>query len=296
MSKYERLRKAISAHDTLKDIVKLQLPPAASDQQLLRVHTSAYLEALKSGNLCPKVERRIGFPYSPEMVERSRRSVGATLAACQSALADGVAINLAGGTHHAFADRGEGFCVFNDTAVALWHLKSHTQIERALVIDTDVHQGNGTAALLAPHPDFFTLSIHGAKNFPFRKENSDLDVPLPDGVEDQEYLESLEAALKQISDQFSPDFVLFQSGADPYWEDKLGRLALTKQGLLKRDRMVFDWCHQAGLPVAVTMGGGYAPQVEDIVSIHLQTVQEAARSYSRSRSAASSARLHLQAG
>lgn len=282
MAKYELLREAISKDRDLKEQVELRLPPSATDEQLLQVHTTCYLSALKSGSLDPKIERRIGFPYSPEMVERSRRSVGATMAACESALENRVAVNLSGGTHHAFADRGEGFCVFNDTAVALICLLRKGSVCRALVVDTDVHQGNGTAALLAGHPEFFTLSIHGAKNFPFRKEQSDLDIALADGTGDSEYLDRLEQALEGPCHQFEPDFVLFQSGADPYLGDKLGRLALSKNGLLARDRMVFEWCFRRGLPVAVTMGGGYAPEVSDIVSIHLQTVREAAAYHRRS--------------
>ncbi len=277
MSKYQRLREAISGHPQLSQQVELRIPPAAENSQLLRVHTQGYLEALLEGRLDPRCERRIGFPYSPEMVERSRRSVGATISACEQALKDRVAVNLAGGTHHAFADRGEGFCVFNDTAVALHHLKARGLVRSALVIDTDVHQGNGTAALLAGCPEFFTLSLHGAKNFPFRKEVSDLDVPLPDGTGDEAYLESLATALEQVEARFSPDFVIFQSGADPYEKDKLGRLSLSMEGLARRDHLVLDWCHQRRLPVAVTMGGGYAPEVDDIVAIHLQTVETATR-------------------
>lgn len=275
MLKYRLLREALISDPELGTKVKLCLPPAATDEQLLRVHTSDYLGALLEGRLDPRCQRRIGFPYSPEMVERSRRSVGATISACEGALRDRVSVNLAGGTHHAFADRGEGFCVFNDTAVALHDLKARSLIQSALVIDTDVHQGNGTAAVLADSPEFFTLSIHGEKNFPFRKERSDLDVALPDGTGDADYLASLADALSLVEERFRPEFVLFQSGADPYEKDKLGRLSLSLGGLARRDRMVLDWCQARNLPVAVTMGGGYAPQVEEIVAIHLQTVRAA---------------------
>ena len=272
MAKYELLRKAIQTDQILSQKVRLELPPAATDEQLTQVHDLDYLKSLKEGKLDPKIERRIGFPYSPGMLERSRRSVGATLAACRAALKDGVAVNLAGGTHHAFADRGEGFCVFNDTAVALRTLQNAGDIERAVVIDTDVHQGNGTAHILENDESIFTFSIHGEKNFPFRKERSDLDIGLPDGTEDDDYLAALEGALKKMT-RVPADFCIFQSGADPYHGDKLGRLSLTFEGLRKRDRMVLDWCRRRALPVAVTMGGGYCPEVDKIVSIHLQTIR-----------------------
>ena len=291
MKKYELLRQAVSQCTELSPHIRLRLPPAATDEQILLVHAPDYLEALKTGQLDRRIERGIGFPYSPALLERSRRSVGATLAAGRSALQDGVAVNLAGGTHHAFRHRGEGFCVFNDSAVAIRTLQKEGLIERALIIDTDVHQGNGTASIFADDPTVFTFSIHGAKNFPFRKENSDLDVGLADGTQDQEYLQALAEALEEMV-SVSADFVIFQSGADPYEKDKLGRMAVTKNGLRERDRMVLNWIAERRLPAAVTMGGGYAPQVEDIVDIHLQTVREAYR-FSRGATAVSLARGDL---
>lgn len=288
MSKYEKLRLAIGEDPELQSQVLLKLPPAASDSELLLVHSQDYLSSLVQGRLDPKIERRIGFPFSPELLERSRRSVGATIAACRAALEDGVAVNLAGGTHHAFRDSGEGFCVFNDTAVALRTLQEEGAIRSGIVVDTDVHQGNGTATLLQEHPEFFTLSLHGAKNFPFRKTQSDLDVPLDDGTEDDEYLAKLEKALESLSTK-PADIVIFQSGADPYELDKLGRLSLSRAGLAQRDRMVMAWCEKRSCPVAVTMGGGYAPNVDEIVSIHLETVRQAYGRYSRSRKASPSA-------
>jgi acetoin utilization deacetylase AcuC-like enzyme len=274
MKKYELLRLAVSGCPELSPHIRLRLPPAATDEQLLRVHAPEYVEALKIGQLDRRIERGIGFPYSPALLERSRRSVGATLAAGRSALRDGVAVNLAGGTHHAFRHRGEGFCVFNDSAVAVRALQTEGLISKALIIDTDVHQGNGTASIFAEDSSVFTFSIHGAKNFPFRKERSDLDVALPDGAGDAEYLKALLGALEQLKD-VPADFAVFQSGADPYESDKLGRLALSKEGLRKRDRLVLQWLSDRRLPAAVTMGGGYAPEVEDIVDIHFQTVREA---------------------
>lgn len=282
MAKYRLLREAIAEHPILGKTIRLRLPPAATDEQLTLVHRPSYLESLKDGTLDPKIERRIGFPYSPGMLERSRRSVGATLSACRQALSDGVAVNLAGGTHHAFAERGEGFCVFNDSAVALKALQREGLIGRAVIVDTDVHQGNGTARLLAGDSTIFTFSIHGQKNFPFKKEESDLDVGLPDGTEDEQYLASLRTALTEM-ERIAADICIFQSGADPFSEDKLGRLSLTMEGLKRRDEMVFDWCDRRGLPVAVTMGGGYCPEVQKIVDIHLQTIQSAHR-YFRSGS------------
>ena len=279
MKKYELLRRAVT-EELVPLGARLALPPAADDRQLLLVHDPAYLRSLVEGTLDPRIERQIGFPFSPAVLERSRRSVGATLAACRAALREGVAASLAGGTHHAFRDRGEGFCVFNDSAVALRNLQEEGHIERALVIDTDVHQGNGTAAIFREDPSVFTFSIHGAKNFPFRKERSDLDVALPDGTGDEDYLLALEQALKDLA-EVPADLVIFQSGADPYLEDKLGRLSLSKAGLQSRDSMVLSWCRKRGLPCTVTMGGGYAPSIDDIVSIHLETVRQAFR-FSRS--------------
>ena len=210
------------------------------------------------------------------MVERSRRSAGATLEACRAALEEGVAVNLAGGTHHAFADRGEGYCVFNDSAIAARAMQAEGRAARVLVVDCDVHQGNGTASIFADDPTVFTFSIHGAKNFPFRKEKSDLDVELPDGVEDEAYLSDLAPALAEAISRCRPDLAIYVSGADPYAGDRLGRLSLSRDGLAERDRVVFAALRGAGVPVAVTMAGGYARDIEDTVAIHLQTVRLAA--------------------
>jgi acetoin utilization deacetylase AcuC-like enzyme len=278
VDKYPRLRSRLLAEGVLRPS-DLHVPEPASDEQLLGVHTRVYLEQLTNGKLTPRQVRRIGFPWSLEMLERSRRSVGGTLAACRSALEEGVAVNLAGGTHHAFPDHGEGFCVFNDVAVALRQLQAQGATVRALVVDCDVHQGNGTAAIFQGDPTVFTFSMHGEHNFPFRKQASDLDLPLPDGTGDDIYLDLLNEALWRILAQARPDFVAYVAGADAFAGDALGHLALSKAGLLARDRLVLSACTRAGLPVAVVMGGGYAPAIDDIVDIHAATVAAASAAH-----------------
>lgn len=275
MQKYALLRQRV-AESGLIAPENMCIPPAASDAEILRAHDSDYLHRVQHGLLTPQEIRRIGFPWSPEMVERSRRSSGATIAACRAALEDGFAANLAGGTHHAFPGSGQGFCVFNDSAIAARAMQAEGRTRRIVIIDCDVHQGNGTAAILASDPTIFTFSIHGAKNFPFHKEQSDLDVELEDGTEDATYLAALAAGLRQALDEAQADLAIYLAGADPFVGDRLGRLALSKTGLAARDRLVFDFCQTAGLPVAITMSGGYAPQIEDIVDIHFQTIREAA--------------------
>jgi acetoin utilization deacetylase AcuC-like enzyme len=270
MAKYRLLRERVAAE--LVPPGSLIEPYPASDAQLLHCHTPDYLEKVKSGTLTTKEMRRIGFPWSPYMLERSRRSVGGTICASRDALRDGVAVNLAGGTHHAYADHGEGYCVFNDSAAAARVMQAEALAHRVLILDCDVHQGNGTAAIFADDPTVFTFSIHGAKNFPFHKEPSDLDVSLDDGAGDDAYLTSLEQGVQRAIDQACADLVIYLAGADPFVGDRLGRLRLSKHGLLERDRLIFDACYRAGLPVAVAMAGGYAEDVNDIVDIHFQTV------------------------
>lgn len=270
MTKYRRLRERVE--EARFDHVELCVPPAATDEQLLRAHTSIYIEKVKSGHLTRPETLRIGFPWSPEMVERSRRSSGATIAAGEAAFNDGVAANLAGGTHHAGPDWGEGYCVFNDSVVAARDWQANGLAKRVAVIDCDVHQGNGTAAICRDDPTIFTFSMHGAKNFPSRKEPGDLDVPLPDGCGDAQYLELLEENLRDVWQRFDADVVIYLAGADPYQEDRFGRLKLTKAGLAARDQIVFEACRKQGLPIVVTMAGGYANDVEDIVDIHFQTI------------------------
>lgn len=275
MDKYRRLRRRIATSDHHQHD-PLLVPPAATDQQLQLCHTNDYLQRVITGTLAEPEIRRIGFPWSLEMVERSRRSTGATIAAARAAIEEGIAANLAGGTHHAFSDAGEGYCVFNDAAVAIRALQAESVIDRACVIDLDVHQGNGTASILAEDAGAFTLSMHGAKNFPIRKVPSDLDVPLQDGTGDEEYLAKLEAALIEldqtqcVSGEF--DLAIYLAGADPYEGDRLGRMKLTKQGLLRRDQTVLRWCLDRSIPVAIAMSGGYAPEIDDIVDIHAATL------------------------
>ena len=276
MAKYRLLRERLVSEGILRE-EDLSVPDAIGWDALRLVHDPAYVEQIASGTLPADAQRRIGFPWSPTMVERSRRSVGATLAAAREALTAKVAANLAGGTHHAFWDRGEGYCVFNDVAVAAAVLLHEGAIARAAVVDCDVHQGNGTAAIFRDEPAVFTFSMHGARNFPFRKEVGDLDVTFEDGAGDEEYLAALAAHLPRVLDAHRPDLVFYLAGADPYEGDRLGRLKLTVAGLQARDRLVFDACRTRRLPVAVAMSGGYAPQVDAIVSIHVNTIAEAVR-------------------
>ncbi len=271
MEKYRRLRERL-LDTAVISAADLQIPEAATDEQLRLAHTPDYICRATAGRLTPREIRRIGFPWSPQLVERSRRSVGGTIAACAAALDGGVGVNLAGGTHHAFADHGEGYCVFNDVAVAIRVHQRARRLVRVLVVDCDVHQGNGTAAVFCDDPSVFTLSIHGRRNFPFHKESSDLDVALDDGTADAEYLIALEAALGDRPARHEADLVVYVSGADPFAGDRLGRLMLSKEGLMARDRCVLDWCRDRALPVAVVMAGGYSAEVADIVDIHRATV------------------------
>jgi acetoin utilization deacetylase AcuC-like enzyme len=281
MSKYRRLRSRIAGDAGHRDDVFL-VPPAATDDQLLTCHSLRYLTAVKEGTLSAAEIRRIGFPWSEKMVERSRRSSGATLAAARAAIGgEHVAVNLAGGTHHAMSDAGEGYCVFNDAAVTIRTLQTEALVRRACVIDLDVHQGNGTAQITAGDESIFTLSIHGEKNFPSRKYPSSLDIDLPDGTQDDEYLVRLVDALDQVSRQGPFDLAVYLAGADPYVGDRLGRLGLSKFGLACRDETVLDWAAKNRLPVAIAMAGGYAPDVEDIVDIHAATVGLASKFWQR---------------
>ncbi len=283
MRKYRMLCDAVAA--TLPQ-VQLDEPPGASDGVLALAHHPQYIHRVSSGALTPQEQRAIGFPWSPEMVERSRRSVGATIAACRAAFDDGVAVNLAGGTHHAQADRGEGFCVFNDAAIAARLMQAERRASRVAIVDLDVHQGNGTAAILADDDSVFTLSIHGENNYPFAKACSDLDIALPDGTDDTAYLAALDDALAQLFNGFTPQLIIYLAGADPHEGDRLGRLKLSREGLLQRDRRVLDAAHARGLPVAIAMAGGYGREIEQTVDIHLQTVALAAAYAGRWREAA----------
>lgn len=272
MAKYALLRDQV-VHHQLVPPQDLGVPKAATDAQLSYAHDEAYIEKVKTGTLTSREIRRMGFPWSPALVERSRRSVGGTIAASRAALTEGRGLNLAGGTHHAYRDHGEGFCVFNDSAVAAKAMQAEGRVKRVIIIDCDVHQGNGTAAILAEDPTVFTFSIHGEKNFPFRKFPGDLDIGLPDGTCDLEYLDALDQGLRRALDLAWPEFAIYLAGADPFVGDRLGRLSLSKPGLLERDRLVLELCQRNGLPVAIVMAGGYAVPVEDTVAIHFQTVK-----------------------
>lgn len=251
---------------------ELEVPEPASFEQLSIAHLPAYIESVFLGTLSEKEIRRIGFPWTPELVERSRRSVGGTIAACRMATHAGVGANMAGGTHHAYADHGEGYCVFNDCAVAARLMQAENLAQRVLIVDCDVHQGNGTAAIFAGDSSVFTFSIHAEKNFPFHKEPSDLDIALPDETGDEAYLQALEGGIAEAVERAKADLVIYLAGADPYMGDSLGRLSLTKGGLGERDRLVFHACKQAGLPVGITLAGGYASDIRDSVDIHYQTL------------------------
>lgn len=287
MEKYRLLRERIG--QTLPEIRLLE-PEPLTDEALAIAHSPDYIRRLVGGDLSRKEMMAIGFPWSPEMVERSRRSAGATVMACRAAFRDGVGINLAGGTHHAYRDRGEGFCCFNDAVVAARLMQREGLAAKCLVIDLDVHQGNGTAAMTRDDSNIFAFSMHGAENYPFVKERSDLDIELPDGTGDAIYLESLRAALIQIRTQFAPSLVIYLAGADPFCDDRLGRLALTKAGLLARDRQVLEFVRGLGVPMAIAMAGGYGRTIQDTVDIHFQTVN-CALQYANNKSGPSESAL-----
>lgn len=283
MEKYRLLRESVAALPG----VRLEVPAAAPDEALLRVHTADYLDAVVHGRLGREEVRRIGFPWSPELVERSRRSVGGTLAAAEAALEEGFAVNLAGGTHHAFPGHGEGFCVFNDVAVAARAVQARGAATRVAVLDLDVHQGNGTAAVFREDDSVLTLSVHGRGNYPFRKEESDLDVSLPDGTTDEEFLHAVEQCLGVLL-QWEPELVLYLAGADPWEGDALGRLSVSREGMAQRDRRVHEVASDCGIPLAVVMSGGYAPDPRDIAALHAGTVREALAHWNAARPPATS--------
>ena len=287
MRKYSLLRERVAGE---LPAVQLAQAPAASEGELALVHRPSYIEAIMQGTLPALEQREIGFPWSPGMAERACRSAGATVAAARRALGllagarpEGIAANLAGGTHHAYAHKGGGFCVFNDSAVAArlmqaeWaRLHRHARAPlQVAVIDLDVHQGNGTASIFASDTSVFTLSLHGEKNFPFRKEASDLDVELPDGCVDAPYLQALEQALDELDRRFTPGLILYLAGADPFEGDRLGRLSLSFDGLEARDRRVFDWAWQRRIPLAFSMAGGYGVNIDETVQVQMNTYRVA---------------------
>jgi acetoin utilization deacetylase AcuC-like enzyme len=281
MPKYWRLRERVLEEGIMPE-ENIHVAPPATDEQLLRAHDAEYIEKVRLGLLSVQEQRRIGFPWTPALAVRARCTVGATIMACLSALdmaartGFGVAVNLAGGTHHACRDHGQGYCVFNDSAVAARAMQAEGRARRVVIIDCDVHQGNGTAAIFQGDSSVFTFSIHGAKNFPFRKEKSDLDIELPDNTTDADYLAAVEEGTRRAIAMSGADLALYLAGADPYERDRLGRMKVTMEGLAERDRIVLGLCREAGLPVSIAMAGGYAPDVEDIVAIHLQTIRTAA--------------------
>jgi acetoin utilization deacetylase AcuC-like enzyme len=275
LAKYRRLRERVAGFAETCHI-ELIPSPSAEIEELALVHAQTYLDQVITGGLTELDQRRIGFPWSPKMVERSLRSTSATVAAGRAACSDGIAVHLAGGTHHAFSDAGQGFCVFNDVAVAARVLLAEGLARQVLVIDCDVHQGNGTASIFAGDDTVFTFSIHGDRNFPFRKCQGDLDIALSDGTDDPVYLQVLQRALNEQLPLAQADCVFYLAGADPFVGDRLGRLSLTKAGLSARDELVLGACQTLGKPVTVVMAGGYARNIDDIVDIHARTVRIAA--------------------
>jgi acetoin utilization deacetylase AcuC-like enzyme len=276
LAKYRLVRQGAEALDG----VQVSEADAATWEQLGRTHSDDWVERVREGRLERREELALGLPWSERLVERSRRATGATLQAARAALADGVAMNLGGGTHHAFAHVGRGFCVFNDVVTAIRDLRADGRVRRVLVVDVDVHQGDGTHALLAGDADAFTLSLNGFRNYPFRRVPGDLEVELPDGTDDARYLAELERVLPEALRRARPELAFVLAGADPYEGDRLGRLALTKRGLLERDAFVRDSLATAGVPTCVTLAGGYAEDIRDTVEINLGTV----RTFSASRS------------
>lgn len=269
--KFELVRERLISEGTLdpREIVE---PSAADIDDLLLVHTEDYISRLIAGELTAKEVRKLGLPWSKSLVRRSLHAISGTINASLSALADGISSNLAGGTHHAYPDRGEGYCVLNDVAVSIAVLKRERLAERFLVIDCDVHQGDGTAFIFADDPDVFTFSMHGAKNYPLFKQASSLDIELADNTTDAEYLSTLEEALARTS-HHDPDIIFYLAGADPFEGDKLGRLSLTIEGLRKRDEAVLEYARVRDIPIVTTMSGGYAAEIDDTVEIHCNTIR-----------------------
>lgn len=276
IEKYALLRNEVVARGLVPP-ERVHEPRRLTIEDVALVHTPDYVDRFTNGQLTREEERRLGFPWSPALVERSYRSAGGTCEAAEHAVAYGIAMNLAGGTHHAFPSHGEGFCVFNDVAIAIRRLQRDGRIGRAAVVDLDVHQGNGTHAVFAGDESVFTFSMHGGRNYPFRKVAGDLDVELDDGTGDDEYLRRLAEALPMVLSAARPDVVVYLAGADPHERDRLGRLALTADGLARRDAMVIEQCREVGIPIAVTVAGGYGDPLSATIETHVTTVRIAAR-------------------
>ena len=279
MEKYSLLPDQLIFEGTVtKDHFFIPLP--VTENEILLCHSKLYWDKLSNLQLTPSEIRKTGFPLSEQLVQREIIIAGGTLQAARYALDFGVSMNIAGGTHHAFTDRGEGFCLLNDVAIAASVLLKEQTIKRALIVDLDVHQGNGTAEIFQTNPDVFTFSMHGKKNYPLHKESSDLDIELEDGTTDDQYLSILIEELPKLIEYQKPEIIFFQSGVDVLQSDKLGRLALTIQGCRERDRIVLNQCYKAGIPVVVTMGGGYSERIADIVEAHANTFRLAASIWS----------------
>lgn len=283
LEKYRLLRQRLESMSWLPPL-NFAVPPPVSEMDLFRAHDPDYVRRMLRGQMTEAEMRRVGFPWSTALVHRARRSAGGTLSASRAALADGVAANLAGGTHHAGPDWGEGFCLFNDSIVAIRALQANGSIRRAVVLDCDVHQGNGTAAIAANDPNIFTFSIHNRRNFPLRKWPSDLDIDLEDGTTDEEYLAALRYGIELALRRAEADLAIYLAGADPFLGDRLGRLSLTKSGLAERDRLVLEACRARGLPVAVTLAGGYARDITETVAIQVTTILLAWQCYRQANS------------
>jgi acetoin utilization deacetylase AcuC-like enzyme len=279
MLKYELLPEQLLYEGTVTS-ANFFHPDPLPEQIALRTHTKDYWEKLTSVRLSEREIRAIGFPVNEKFVERGRHIANGTIQCARFALEHGCALNVAGGTHHAYADRGEGFCCFNDQAVAANFLLDNDLARKILIVDLDVHQGNGTAHIFRDEPRVFTFSMHGERNYPLRKEKSDLDIGLPDGMDDEPYLTILKETLPRIAEEFQPDFIFYQSGVDVLASDKLGRLGLTREGCRQRDHIVLSFCKKNRIPLAVSMGGGYSPRIADIVEAHANTFRVAQELFS----------------
>ncbi|WP_445386094.1 histone deacetylase family protein [Robiginitalea sp. IMCC44478] len=270
MQKYELLPQQLLYEGSCKEDNFFE-PGLPEDADILRAHTAAYYSDLRAGSIPARAMRKVGFPWSEALVLRERIIAAGTIRACHFALDYGVSMNIAGGTHHAYSDRGEAFCMLNDQAIAAHYLLAKGLARRILILDLDVHQGNGTAEIFKNIPEVFTFSMHGKANYPFKKEISDRDIPLEKGTTDGPYLKILQEQLRELLELQQPDFVFFLSGVDVLQTDKLGTLGLTPEGCRQRDIMVFEWCYNHGLPVVCSMGGGYSPQLSTIVDAHANT-------------------------
>ena len=278
MLKYELIHEQLLYEGTCTD-ANFFAPAPVDDRWVLGVHTPKYVHALETQTVDPKMVRRIGFPLTPELVEREWIITQGTIDCTQKARQDGVAMNVAGGTHHAYPDRGEGFCMLNDVGVAAHYLLETGQATQILVIDLDVHQGNGTAVMFQQEPRVFTFSMHGKDNYPLKKEQSDLDIELPTGTGDALYLDTLYTTLPGLIDRVQPDFLFFVSGVDVLESDRLGKLGVSREGCKQRDRFVFEQAIQRNIPLVVSMGGGYSPRLADIVEAHCNTFRIASELY-----------------